>query len=170
MTIICPISGRLWSNLDAKILNVEQLRSRFCSIASIKSDLSLYAVLSNLFSGNSLNLRIALIMVDIAQYSIYGTFLTLILVSYLGKQTLRNRRNKAELASAIRSGLTEPTSLHPVINPNRCIGCGSCVSVCPEGNVLGLIDGKAELINPSHCIGHGACKAACPTDGITLVF
>ncbi len=97
-------------------------------------------------------------------------FLTLILVSYLGNQILRNRRNEAELASAIRSGLTEPTSLHPVINPNRCIDCGACVSVCPEGNVLGLIDGKAKLINPTHCIGHGACKAACPIDAITLVF
>jgi len=109
-------------------------------------------------------------MVDYTQYSIYGTFLTLILVSYLGNQALRNRRNKAALASAIRSGLTEPTSLHPVINPNRCIGCGTCISVCPEGNVLGLIDGKSKLINPTHCIGHGACKAACPIDAITLVF
>ena len=109
-------------------------------------------------------------MEDFSQYSIYGTFLTLILVSYFCNQALRNRRNKAELASAIRSGLTEPTSLHPIINPNRCIGCGTCASACPEGNVLGLIDGKASLINPTHCIGHGACKTACPVDAITLVF
>ena len=69
-----------------------------------------------------------------------------------------------------RAGLTEPASLHPVINPALCMGCGSCASACPEGNVLGLVEGKAMLINATHCIGHGACKEACPFDAITLVF
>jgi thioredoxin reductase/NAD-dependent dihydropyrimidine dehydrogenase PreA subunit len=50
------------------------------------------------------------------------------------------------------------------------MGCGSCVSACPENNVLGLIRGKAHLIHPTHCIGHGACKQACPMDAISLVF
>jgi len=72
--------------------------------------------------------------------------------------------------AARRDGLTEPASLHPVIDPLRCIGCGSCVSACPERTVLGLIDHKAELVNPTYCVGHGACKAACPEDAITLVF
>jgi thioredoxin reductase/ferredoxin len=72
--------------------------------------------------------------------------------------------------AARRDGLTEPASLHPVIDPLRCIGCGSCVSACPERTVLGLIDHKAELVNPTYCVGHGACRAACPEDAITLVF
>jgi thioredoxin reductase/NAD-dependent dihydropyrimidine dehydrogenase PreA subunit len=50
------------------------------------------------------------------------------------------------------------------------MGCGSCVSACPEGDVLGIINGKSELILPSECIGHGACREACPYDAITLVF
>ncbi len=72
-----------------------------------------------------------------------------------------------------RSGLTEPVSLHPLIDPALCVGCGECVKACPEtpeSHVLGLIDGKAELITPSDCIGHGACKASCPVGAITLVF
>ena len=44
------------------------------------------------------------------------------------------------------------------------------MAACPEGNVLGLIHGKAELIEPTLCIGHGACRAACPFDAISLVF
>ena len=71
------------------------------------------------------------------------------------------------------AGLTEPASLHPVIDPAKCMGCGTCVSACPEGHnhpVLGLIDGKGQLIAPTNCIGHGACKTACPFDAITLVF
>lgn len=71
------------------------------------------------------------------------------------------------------AGLLEPASLHPVIDPNLCVGCGSCVKACPEQpehTVLGLINGKAQLISPTDCIGHGACKVACPMDAISLVF
>lgn len=87
----------------------------------------------------------------------------------------RSRRRKEELAlrDLLHSrdlGLTEPVSMHPVINRNRCIGCGACVDACPHGDVLGVIGGQAELINPTNCIGHGACATACPTDGIRLVI
>jgi thioredoxin reductase (NADPH) len=83
---------------------------------------------------------------------------------------LEQRGNLELLRENRRSGLTEPASLHPVIDPGKCMGCGSCVGACPEGKVLGLIDDRAQLVNPAHCIGHGACKAACPFDAITLVF
>jgi thioredoxin reductase/Pyruvate/2-oxoacid:ferredoxin oxidoreductase delta subunit len=68
--------------------------------------------------------------------------------------------------------MTEPASIHPVINHALCLGCASCVGACPERskNVLGLIHGKAHLVNPTHCIGHGACKTACPFNAIELVF
>ena len=72
-----------------------------------------------------------------------------------------------------RAGVMEPVSLHPLIDPSRCVGCGECVKACPEtadGGVLGLIDGKAELVTPGNCVGHGACRTSCPVDAITLVF
>lgn len=78
--------------------------------------------------------------------------------------------SSAVLEENRQAGLTEPASLHPKIDPRKCMGCGSCASACPEGNVLGLVAGKAQLIQPTHCIGHGACKTACPMDAITLVF
>ena len=62
-----------------------------------------------------------------------------------------------------------PASVHPVFNENRCIGCGSCMEACPEGDVLGIVDFETRLVNPSRCMGHGACAAACPMDAITLV-
>ena len=86
---------------------------------------------------------------------------------------LRRRRhalNRQALEHTRGAGLTEPASLHPLLDPALCIGCGACVTACPEGNVLGLINKKAVLINPTHCIGHGACRVACPMDAISLVF
>jgi len=83
---------------------------------------------------------------------------------------LKQKKAIAMLDAAIAEGLGEPATLHPVIEVHKCIGCGTCVTACPEGNVLGLINGKSHLINPTHCIGHGACKTACPIDAITLVF
>lgn len=78
-----------------------------------------------------------------------------------------SRRTRADNEQA---GLNEPVSLHPLIDKNQCIGCGACAKACPEGGILGLIDGKAELIEASRCIGHGACRSACPTGSIQLVF
>jgi len=83
----------------------------------------------------------------------------------------RDNRSKAILLDAKQAGLSDaPTSLHPIIDHNLCLGCATCVDACPEGNVIGVIREKAHLIDPSHCIGHGACKTACPTDAITLVL
>jgi thioredoxin reductase/NAD-dependent dihydropyrimidine dehydrogenase PreA subunit len=92
------------------------------------------------------------------------------LAVYVASRKKMESHSVAKLVAAKESGLTEPASLHPVVDPAKCIGCGSCVRACPEGDILGLIGGKAELVEPSHCIGHGACKTACPVNAITLVF
>jgi thioredoxin reductase (NADPH) len=100
----------------------------------------------------------------------YALPLAVVWTVYIGIRKKREARSIAKIVAAREAGLTEPASLHPSIDPSKCIGCGSCVRACPEGKILGLINGKAELVEPSHCIGHGACKAACPANAITLVF
>ncbi len=112
-------------------------------------------------------------MSDLWQFAVYLVPLLAIWGFYLGRQKRKEARAEAVLDEAREAGLTEPVSLHPVIDPNRCLGCGACVVACPEQphhKVLGLIGGKAQLISPTDCIGHGACKIACPMDAITLVF
>jgi thioredoxin reductase/NAD-dependent dihydropyrimidine dehydrogenase PreA subunit len=100
---------------------------------------------------------------------VYATPLTLLLWGHVTLRQRRERNAHAVLAEARASGLTEPPSLHPVINPVLCVGSGGCARACPE-KALGIVNGKAVLVNPSHCIGHGACAAACPAEAITLVF
>lgn len=104
------------------------------------------------------------------QALVYGAPILVILFLYIRSHRRRGSLAVATLEEARSTGMTEPASLHPVIDATRCVGCGSCVGACPEGEILGLIDRKAQLVNPSHCIGHGACRTACPMGAITLVF
>jgi len=103
-------------------------------------------------------------------FSIYLLPFALVWIFYAIYRELKYRRYEAIRDSNYLAGLTEPASLHPLIDHRACIGCGSCVSACPEHQVLAVIRRKSELINPANCIGHGACKMACPVDAISLVF
>jgi len=100
---------------------------------------------------------------------IYVAPLFLILVFYITRQEKKSRRGRERLHEAKEAGLTEPASIHPVIDLARCCGSGACVKACPE-KALSIIKGKAVLTDPTHCIGHGACLVACPVEAITLVF
>jgi len=107
------------------------------------------------------------------EYLVYVLPLLAIWAVYFMRHRRHEARSVAALHESREAGLVEPASLHPVIDPAKCLGCGSCVKACPEQpehHVLGLIGGKAQLVSPTDCIGHGACKVACPTDAITLVF
>lgn len=95
--------------------------------------------------------------------------LVIMLPFYRRQRNLERTTAEAE-ALAKRYGLNEPLSLHPVVDVGGCIGTGNCVSVCPEGDVLGFRHGQAFVVSPARCIGHGLCERACPTEAIQLVF
>lgn len=101
--------------------------------------------------------------------AIYLIPLVIILFIYLNGRKRKENIAVEQMKEAVEAGLTEPSSLHPEIDPRLCLGSGSCITACPE-DAIGMIKGKAVLINPTYCIGHGACAAACPHDAITLVF
>jgi thioredoxin reductase/ferredoxin len=94
----------------------------------------------------------------------------LIVAVHILRRWREGRRARSTLNEALRMELAVPPSLHPVIDPDICIGSGSCLSACPEGRILGLVNGVATLIGPSNCIGHGRCAAECPVGAIRLVF
>jgi thioredoxin reductase (NADPH) len=100
---------------------------------------------------------------------IYVAIALVVMTLYLRRQRRIHNTHSAELRQAVQSGLVEPPSLHPVVDPSRCMGSGACVKACPE-SALGVVNGKAVLVNAAACIGHGACRAACPVESIKLVF
>jgi thioredoxin reductase (NADPH) len=100
---------------------------------------------------------------------LYALVLAAVIVLYVRRRTRIHDEHAAQLKTSVETGLAEPQSLHPVIDPLACIGSGGCVQACPEG-ALGIVSGKAVLTNGSACIGHGACLSACPMEAINLVF
>ena len=102
-------------------------------------------------------------------YGIGGLICLFFLVTYLRSMKKREARAReaAEKGKLFSEG---PKAQHPHIDSNYCIGCGTCTSVCPEGDVLAMIAGKAVIVNGHKCIGHGLCADACPVGAITMVM
>lgn len=46
---------------------------------------------------------------------------------------------------------------------DACIGCGTCLSVCPQ---VCIIPGDVYEIQPEHCLHCGACAENCPTGSV----
>ncbi len=81
----------------------------------------------------------------------------------------QNEERAQRMVAMQRPQSHKPRGLHPHIDATRCIGCGSCTTVCPEGDVLTMAGGKAVITNLQRCIGHERCAEACPMGAITMV-
>lgn len=49
-------------------------------------------------------------------------------------------------------------------NPDKCIKCAGCTSVCPV-NALTLVNGEIE-VDEDKCISCGNCEKVCPVGAI----
>jgi putative YpdA family bacillithiol system oxidoreductase len=105
----------------------------------------------------------------ILTYGFYLLVIAIPLLLYMESQRSRaaRAREAAETGKLFSEG---PKAQHPHIDPSHCIGCQSCTSVCPEGDVLAMLGGKAVIVNGYKCIGHGLCAEACPVGAITMVM
>ncbi len=53
------------------------------------------------------------------------------------------------------------------LNKDACVGCGMCVTVCPQ-RVVHLNGKKAEIMDLDGCMECGACTMNCPTGAIAV--
>ena len=105
---------------------------------------------------------------NFAGYAVGLLIILLVIYFYLKSNAKKSEQILKKIEKAKESGFHEPVSLHPVIDPDICIGSGACVAACPEHDILGIVNGKGTTINASRCVGHGACFHACPVQAITL--
>lgn len=95
-----------------------------------------------------------------------------LVVTSVSIYAVRFRRQRAadsqRLDQTRELGMDKASGQYPLIDASACIGCGTCVAACPEGDVLGVVLGKAVVINGARCIGHGKCAEACPVGAIKV--
>ena len=57
--------------------------------------------------------------------------------------------------------------MYPIVDPEKCSGCGNCVEVCPSA-IYQIEDGKSIPLKPEDCIECWACVNECPEESIQL--
>ncbi|MBL8747803.1 MAG: NAD(P)-binding domain-containing protein [Planctomycetes bacterium] len=80
----------------------------------------------------------------------------------------RQRKVLAERAAMARRTADSAPIEVPTIDLAKCMGCGTCVTSCPEDGVLALVHGQAAVVNAGACVGHARCVAECPVGAVTL--
>jgi len=57
----------------------------------------------------------------------------------------------------------------PLIDSNRCTGCGLCVLLCPTGAVA-VVGNIARIVRPGACTFCEVCESYCPESAIGRPF
>ncbi len=72
-------------------------------------------------------------------------------------------RIKVSLEDLARIDPDGPSYPHPVVFPERCIGCHACVDACPH-DVLAIVNGISVPIARDQCMEDTACQVECPVN------
>ncbi|MBU0492315.1 MAG: 4Fe-4S binding protein [Chloroflexi bacterium] len=57
----------------------------------------------------------------------------------------------------------------PIIDGERCTGCGTCVDLCPA-HAVELREGHAAITRPEDCDYCGDCEDICPEGAVALPY
>lgn len=108
-------------------------------------------------------------MESVYTYTIFFILFGTLALPYWIRVARQQRLAQEKFAKNQHAESLIPVTLHPHIDLDLCIGCGSCVKVCPE-NVLGIVGGRSAIISGLKCVGHALCAEVCPVEAITMGF
>jgi thioredoxin reductase (NADPH) len=108
-------------------------------------------------------------MESLYTYLIFFVLVAVLAVPYWVRVVKHRRDAQEKLNKSMQAGILTPVTLHPHIDLAECIGCGSCVKVCPE-SVLGIVNGRAMIVSGLKCVGHALCVEVCPVGAISMGF
>ncbi len=108
-------------------------------------------------------------MESLATYGVFLLLIVVVAVPYWIRVHKAKEHSSTAFAKSKKAGLGLPVTLHPHIDQAACIGCGSCVEICPE-HVLGLVNGRATIVSGMKCVGHAVCADVCPVGAIIMGF
>lgn len=57
----------------------------------------------------------------------------------------------------------------PLINVQRCTGCGLCAELCPT-HAVAILDGRPVIVRPADCTFCEICESYCPVQAIARPF
>jgi NAD-dependent dihydropyrimidine dehydrogenase PreA subunit len=57
--------------------------------------------------------------------------------------------------------------MYPVVDSEKCNGCGNCIEICPN-EVYEIEEDGSNPTRPEDCIECWACVNQCPTESIQL--
>jgi Fe-S-cluster-containing hydrogenase component 2 len=80
---------------------------------------------------------------------------------------MNNAINEEELKKVSGGESQEVTGPHAVVDDNVCIGCGSCIGVCPV-EAIHMSDSQTAYVDAAECVGCGGCADTCPTGAIQI--
>ena len=58
-------------------------------------------------------------------------------------------------------------TFRPIMNKDKCVECGICMSFCPVGSITGN-EQKVYTIGYEFCKGCGICAYECPSQAINM--
>ncbi len=70
-------------------------------------------------------------------------------------------------APAASGSTASAGAMRAIVRVDLCVGCGACVSACPEAGAIAM-RGRLAAVDASRCVGHGECASACPVGAIAM--
>ena len=125
------------------------------------------------FNDNTVHKSVSYILVS--EFNIIPSILQAKINDNGGAMILSLKGNEADVKAAVERLKRMGITVHKLANQitrdmNKCIDCGSCISVCPSGALFIDRDTWEVKLSADLCIACASCLTACPAHALKLTL